>query len=62
VLDIGAREWKSNAIAYQIDPDIGGGHLSKLAGEITRTAIEKAALLEPVEADPDDEWRLAVVG
>jgi hypothetical protein len=61
VLDIGAHPWKPNATAYKIDPDIGGGHISKLAGEITSTAPGKPALLGHVEADPDDEWWLAVV-
>jgi hypothetical protein len=26
-------ERKPNATAYKIDPDIGGGHISKLSGE-----------------------------
>jgi hypothetical protein len=60
-LDWEAREQDPNATAYRIDPEIAGGHISGLEGEVTCTATGKAALLGRVEADPDDEWWLVVV-
>jgi hypothetical protein len=60
-LDWEAREQDPNATAYQIDPEIAGGHISGLEGEVTCTATGKRALLGRVEADPDDEWWLVVV-
>jgi hypothetical protein len=60
-LDWEAREQDPNATAYQIDPDIAGGHISALEGEVICTATGKPALLGRVEADPDDEWWLVVV-
>jgi hypothetical protein len=60
-LDWEAREQDPNATAYQIDPEIAGGHISGLEGEVTCTATGKPALLGRVEADPDDEWWLVVV-
>ena len=60
-LDWEAREQDPNATAYQIDPEIAGGHISELEGEVTCTATGKRALLGRVEADPDDEWWLVVV-
>jgi hypothetical protein len=59
-LDWEAREQDPNATAYQIDPEIAGGHISGLEGEVTCTATGKRALLGRVEADPDDEWWLVV--
>ena len=50
-LGIEARKWEPNATAYQIDPDIGGGHISKLAGEVTSTA-GKPVLLGRVKLIP----------
>jgi hypothetical protein len=63
---LGALDWESreqdpNATAYQIDPEIAGGHISTLEGEVTSTATGKPALLGRVEADPDDEWWLVVL-
>jgi hypothetical protein len=63
---LGALDWESreqdpNATAYQIDPEVAGGHISGLEGEVTCTATGKPALLGRVEADPDDEWWLVVV-
>jgi hypothetical protein len=60
-LDWDAREQEPNATAYQIDPEIAGGHISELEGEVTNTATGRRALLGRVEADPDDEWWLVVV-
>ena len=60
-LDWEAREQDPNATAYQIDPELAGGHISGLEGEVTCTATGKPALLGRVEADPDDEWWLVVV-
>jgi hypothetical protein len=60
-LDWEAREQDPNATAYQIDPEIAGGHISGLEGEVTCTATGKRGLLGRVEADPDDEWWLVVV-
>jgi hypothetical protein len=59
-LDWEAREQDPNATAYQIDPEIAGGHISGLEGEVTCTSTGKRALLGRVEADPDDEWWLVV--
>jgi hypothetical protein len=60
-LDWEAREQDPNATAYQIDPEIAGGHISALEGEVTCTSTSKPALLGRVEADPDDEWWLVVM-
>jgi hypothetical protein len=60
-LDWEFREQDPNATAYQIDPEVAGGHISGLEGEVTCTATGKPALLGRVEADPDDEWWLVVV-
>ena len=60
-LDWEAREQDPNATAYQIDPEITGGLISGLEGEVTCTATGKPAFLGRVEAEPDDEWWLVVV-
>jgi hypothetical protein len=60
-LDWEAREQDPNATAYRVDPEVAGGHITALEGEVTSTATGKAALLGRVEADPDDEWWLVVV-
>jgi hypothetical protein len=60
-LDWDAREQEPNATAYQVDPELAGGHITELEGEVTFTATGKRALLGRVEADPDDEWWLVVV-
>jgi hypothetical protein len=60
-LDWDAREQDPNATAYQIDPEVAGGHISALEGEVTCTATGKSALLGRVEADPSDEWWLVVM-
>jgi hypothetical protein len=60
-LDWEAREQEPNATAYQIVPEIAGGHISELEGEVTCAATGKRGLLGRVEADPDDEWWLVVL-
>jgi hypothetical protein len=60
-LDWEAREQDPNATAYHIDPEVTGGHITALEGEVTSAASGKPALLGRVEADPDDEWWLVVV-
>jgi hypothetical protein len=60
-LDWEAREQDPNATAYRVDPEIAGGHITALEGEVTSTASGKLALLGRVEADPDDEWWLVVM-
>jgi hypothetical protein len=60
-LDWDAREQEPNATAYQLDPEVAGGHITELEGEVTCTATGKPALLGRVEADPSDEWWLVVV-
>src|SRR5262245_58993703 len=60
-LDWDAREQDPNATAYQIDPDVAGGHITEYAGEVVCTGTKKPALLGRVEADPSDEWWLVVV-
>ncbi|HSF33509.1 MAG TPA: hypothetical protein VLK82_23950 [Candidatus Tectomicrobia bacterium] len=60
-LDWDAREQEPNATAYQVDPELAGGHITELEGEVTCTATGKRALLGRVEADPDNEWWLVVV-
>jgi hypothetical protein len=60
-LDWDAREQDPNATAYQIDPEVAGGHITAYEGEVICTATGKAALLGRVEADPSDEWWLVVV-
>jgi hypothetical protein len=60
-LDWEAREQDPNATAYRVDPEVAGGHITALEGEVTSTATWKPALLGRVEADPDDEWWLVVV-
>jgi hypothetical protein len=45
------REREPNASAYQFDPDIGGGHISKLSGEspVRRPANSRSwAVLKPI--------------
>jgi hypothetical protein len=60
-LDWEAREQDPNATAYHVDPEVAGGHITTLEGEVISTATGKPALLGRVEADPDDEWWLVVV-
>jgi hypothetical protein len=60
-LDWDAREQDPNATAYQIDPDVAGGHVTAYAGEVVCTGTNKPALLGRVEADPNDEWWLVVM-
>jgi hypothetical protein len=60
-LDWDAREQDPNATAYQIDPDVAGGHVTAYAGEVVCTGTNKRALLGRVEADPSDEWWLVVM-
>jgi hypothetical protein len=60
-LDWEAREQDPNATAYRVEPEVAGGHITTLEGEVTSTATGKSALLGRVEADPDDEWWLVVV-
>ena len=60
-LDWEAREQDPNATAYRVDPEVAGGHITALEGEVTSTATGKPVLLGRVEADPDDEWWLVVV-
>jgi hypothetical protein len=60
-LDWEAREQDPNATAYRVDPEVAGGHITALEGEVTSTATGKPALLGRVEADPDDEWWLVVI-
>jgi hypothetical protein len=59
-LDWDAREQEPNATAYRIDPEVAGGHITALEGEVTCASHGKPALLGRVEADPDDEWWLIV--
>jgi hypothetical protein len=60
-LDWEAREQDPNATAYRVDPEVAGGHITALEGEVTSTTTGKPALLGRVEADPDDEWWLVMV-
>jgi hypothetical protein len=60
-LDWEAREQDPNATAYRVDPEVAGGHITRLEGEVTCTATGQSALLGRVEADPSDEWWLVVV-
>jgi hypothetical protein len=59
-LDWEAREQDPNATAYQIDPEVAGGHITAYEGEVICTDTKKRALLGRVEADPNDEWWLVV--
>jgi hypothetical protein len=59
-LDWDAREQEPNATAYRIDPEIAGGHITELEGEVMCVSHGKPALLGRIEADPDDEWWLIV--
>jgi hypothetical protein len=59
-LDWDAREQEPNATAYRVDPEVAGGHLTALEGEVTCTSNGKSALLGRVDADPDLEWWLVV--
>jgi hypothetical protein len=60
-LDWEAREQDPNATAYRVDPEVAGGHITALEGEVASTTTGKPGLLGRVEADPDDEWWLVVV-
>jgi hypothetical protein len=60
-MDWDAREQEPNATAYHIDPEIAGGHITELEGQVTCTSNGKPALLGRVDADPDDEWWLVVL-
>jgi hypothetical protein len=60
-MDWEAREQDPNATAYRVDPELAGGHMTSLEGEVTTTATDKPALFGRVEADPNDEWWLVVV-
>jgi hypothetical protein len=60
-LDWDAREQDPNAIAYHIEPEVAGGHITAYEGEVICTATGKSALLGRVEADPSDEWWLVVL-
>ena len=59
-MDWDAREQDPNATAYHIDPEIVGGHITLLQGEVTCVSNGKPALLGRVDADPDEEWWLVV--
>jgi hypothetical protein len=60
-LDWDAREQDPNATAYRVDPEVAGGHITGLEGEVICTASGKPAFLGRVEADPGDEWWLVVL-
>src|SRR4030095_1088108 len=51
-LDWEAREQDPNATAYRVDPEVAGGHITTLEGEVTSTASGKPALLGPVDRAP----------
>ncbi len=59
-MDWEAREQEPNATAYRIDPEIAGGHITALEGEVMCVSNGKPALLGRVDVDPDEEWWLIV--
>lgn len=58
-MDWDAREQEPNATAYHVHPEIAGGHMTALQGQVTSNG--QRGFLGRVEADPDDEWWLIVL-
>jgi len=58
-MDWDAREQEPNATAYHVHPEVAGGHMTALQGQVTSNG--RPGFLGRVEADPDDEWWLIVL-